>query len=88
MSETGLSGHRFVLLLYGLLIAFAGVAGFLTGIVVSDLSPPAYLFLVEFPATPLGMAAYGALTVATVLGVPLALVIAVSEWTDAVDEST
>lgn len=85
MSQNGWEGPRFVLLLYAALVAFSGVAGFLTGIVVADLRPPAYLFLVELPATPLGMAAYGALTIATGLGIPLALVIYVSEYLDAAE---
>lgn len=81
------SGPRFVLLLYVALVAVAGVAGFLTATVVDGLEPPAYLFLVDFPPTRAGFAAYGALTVATVLGVPLALVVYVSRYVDAVDEA-
>jgi hypothetical protein len=68
--------------LYGALVAVAGVAGFLTGTFVSGLSAPRFLFLIPFPPTPLGFAAYGALTLALVLGLPLVLVVYVSERLD------
>jgi hypothetical protein len=78
----GRSGHRFVLFLYVALVAVAAVAGLLTGTFVADLRPPRFLFLVPFPATPLGFAAYGGLTVAIALGIPLALVSYVSREID------
>ncbi|WP_410765273.1 cox cluster protein [Haloferax sp. DFSO60] len=79
---SNLGGRRFVLGLYAALVTVAGVAGFLTGTFVSDLSAPRFLFLIPFPPTPLGFAAYGALTLALVLGLPLVLVIFVSERID------
>jgi hypothetical protein len=79
---TGRDGQRFVLVLYVALIAVATAAGFLTGTFVSGLEQPRFLFLVPFPATPVGFAAYGGLTLALVLGVPLALVIYVSQTID------
>lgn len=70
-------------MLYFTLVAVAGAAGYLTATFVENLQPPAYLFLVEFPPTQLGFAAYGALTIATALGVPLLLVVFVSsEYVD------
>ena len=80
--SSNVRGQRFVLGLYVALVAVSGLAGFLTGTFVSGLSPPRFLFLIPFPATPLGFAAYGALTIAFVLGVPLALVVAVSTRLD------
>ena len=77
-----LRGSHFVLLLYATLVAVAGVAGYLIGSVVSGLRAPEFLLLVKFPPTPLGLAAYGALTVALVLGVPLLLVVYVSRHVD------
>ena len=77
-----LRGSRFDLLLYAALVAVAGVAGYLIGSTVSNLRPPEFLLLVEFPPTPLGLAAYGALTVALVLGVPLLLVVYLSRHVD------
>lgn len=71
-----------MLLLYLALVSVAGTAGYLTATFVDDLEPPAYLFLVEFPATQLGFTAYGALTIATVLGIPLLLVVFVSQYVD------
>lgn len=80
--STGRDGQRFVLLLYVALIGVATTAGFLTGTFVSGLEQPRFLFLIPFPATPLGFAAYGGLTLALVLGVPLALVSYVSQTID------
>ncbi|WP_411962806.1 cox cluster protein [Haloferax sp. YSMS24] len=80
--SSNVRGQRFVLGLYAALVAVSGLAGFLTGTFVSGLSPPRFLFLIPFPATPLGFAAYGALTIALVLGVPLALVVFVSARLD------
>ncbi len=82
MTGDGFRGSRLVLLLYLLLVTVGGLAGLLTGVTVDGLAPPRFLFLVAFPPTPLGVAAYGALTVAVVLGVPLTLVIAVSRRVD------
>jgi hypothetical protein len=72
------SGDRFVVGLYLLLVAVGGVAGGLFASVVENPEPPAYLFLVSLPATVPGFVTYGALTVATVLGIPLALVVLVA----------
>jgi hypothetical protein len=85
MSEsgsTGRDGRRFVLVLYVALIGVATAAGFLTGTFVDGLEQPRFLFIIPFPATPIGFAAYGGLTLALVLGVPLALVIYVSQTID------
>jgi hypothetical protein len=78
----GIGGRRFVLVLYALLVAFAGGAGVAFATVVENPEPPALLFVVPLPPTALGFAVYGALTVALVLGVPLALVTLVSARAD------
>jgi len=75
-------GRRFVLTLYVALVGVAATAGYLTGAFVDGLQPPRFLFVVPFPATPLGFAAYGGLTIALVLGIPLALVVYVSGTMD------
>lgn len=71
-----------MLLLYLALVSVGGTAGYLTATFVDNLEPPAYLFLIEFPPTQFGFAAYGALTIATVLGIPLLLVVFVSQYVD------
>lgn len=76
--STGRDGPRFVLALYAILIGITAAAGFLIGIFVEGIQSPKFLFLIPFPATPLGFAAYGGLTIAIVLGIPLALVVYVS----------
>ena len=78
-------GRRFVLQLYAALVGVAATAGYLTGAFVDGLEAPRFLFVIPFPATPVGFAAYGGLTVALVLGIPLALVVYVSGTIDDVD---
>jgi hypothetical protein len=79
---TGVRGPRIVGVLYVLLVAFAGVAGVLFARTVEGARRPALLFVIELPATEVGFAVYGAVTVAIVLGVPLAAVVAVSQRAD------
>jgi hypothetical protein len=81
-SRTTVGGRRSVAVLYVLLVSFATVAGVLFATVVEDPEPPALLFLVPLPPTPVGFAVYGGVTVALVLGVPLVAVIAVSRRLD------
>ena len=78
-------GQRFVLQLYAALVGVATAAGYLTGAFVDGLQAPRFLFVIPFPATPLGFAAYGGLTIALVLGIPLTLVVYVSGAIDDVD---
>ena len=76
--RAGYAGPRLVVGLYLILVLVTATAGFLIATFVGGLEPPRFLFLVPFPATPLGFAAYGGLTLAIVLGIPLALVVYVS----------
>jgi hypothetical protein len=64
-----------VLTLYGVVVGIAGFTGLVIGSLgITDLRPPAYLGVVEFPPTPIGLSLYGALTLATILGALLGLV--------------
>jgi len=78
----GLSGQRVVVGLYCIIVAFTGVAGYLAAIVVGEINAPRFLFLIEFPATPVGLGLYGALTIGLVLGVLLVSVKVVSDRVD------
>lgn len=79
-TQTLTRGRRVVLTIYVITVAVAALTGLILGTFVEgNLLAPKYLGLIEFPATPLGLAAYGALTLATVLGVLLGLVIYVSD---------
>ncbi|WP_411798167.1 cox cluster protein [Halonotius sp. F2-221B] len=80
---TNVGGRRLVVALYGVIVCFTGVAGYLAAGVVGEIEPPRFLFLIPFPATRLGLAAYGALTIALILGV---LLIAVTVVADRVDD--
>jgi len=82
-------GPRLVIALYAFLTAVGGVAGVLVATFVDDLSAPALYAVIPLPPTALGFGVYGAVTIATVLGIPLALVVYVSRRVDdpdAVDE--
>ena len=81
----GRSGRQFVIILYIALTGAAGAAGYLTGYFVDDLSAPMFLFIIPFPLSPLGFAAYGGLTIAIVIGIPLGLVIYVSEYAESIE---
>lgn len=71
-------GRSVVLFLYVAIVVFTGFVGFLLASLGVATEPVAFLGLIEFPATPIGLALYGSLTLATVLGVPLVLVVYVS----------
>ena len=76
--EPGQSGRRVVLFLYVVVVAIAGFTGLVLGYIgPRDLDPQLFGFI-AMPPTPLGMAAYGDITLATVLGVMLVLVTFVS----------
>jgi len=81
----GLRGQRVVVGLYCIIVAFSGVAGYLAATVVGEIDAPRLLFLIEFPATPVGLAAYGALTIGLILGV---LLVSVKVVSDRVDEAS
>ncbi len=83
VSET-FGGRSFVVGFYALIVALTGVVGAVLGAVgPRDLTAVKLLGLVELPPTPLGLAVYGVVTVGLALGVPLALVVLVSEMADA-----
>jgi hypothetical protein len=81
-AEAGRSGQRVVLALYAILVAVSGVGGVLVSTFVDDLAGPELFGVIALPPTPLGFAAFGAVTIAVVLGVPLALVVVVSARVD------
>jgi len=75
----GLSGRRLVATLYVIVVAIATFTGFVLGVIgPRDLDPQLFGFI-DMPPTPLGMAAYGGITLATVLGVLLVGVMYVSD---------
>jgi Mg/Co/Ni transporter MgtE len=75
-SQTG--GRRLVVSLYvGIVLLTAGL-GFVIGVIApQDLDPELFGFI-QLPPTPVGMAVYGGVTIATLLGVLLLGVVYVS----------
>jgi len=82
---TNVGGRKLVVGIYVGVVCFTGVAGYLAAGVVGEIEPPRFLFLIPFPATRLGLAAYGALTIALILGVLLLAVTVVADRVDDVE---
>ncbi|MFD1640955.1 DUF7520 family protein [Halohasta litorea] len=80
--SSGLRGQRVVVGIYLIIVAFTGVAGYMTATVVGEIDPPRLLFLIEVPPTPIGLAVFGAGTIGFVLGVLLVAVTVVSDRFD------
>lgn len=64
-------GKRFVILVYIALVGVTGVFGYIIGLARPENLDPRLLGVVSLPPTPAGVALYGMLTVALVLGVLL-----------------
>jgi hypothetical protein len=79
---TNVGGRRLIVGLYVGIVCFTGGAGYLAAGVVSEIEAPRFLFLIPFPATRIGLAAYGALTIALILGVLLGAVTVVADRVD------
>ena len=78
----GTPGEKVVVAVYVIIVALAGVMGFVLGTIrPADLQPELF-GVIALPPTPFGVALYGMLTVAVALGVFLGLVIYVSRRTD------
>ena len=75
------AGRRVVLVVYAVVVAIAGVMGGLLGLVAPMGMDPT-LVVVDLPATPLGMVAFGVVTVGGGLGLLLLGVRAVSQFDD------
>jgi hypothetical protein len=75
-------GRRFVLALYVAIVGFAGFLGFVLGEVIDMGSPPRLFFLIPLSPNGFGFAVYGVVTIAVVLGIPLGLVVYLSDRLD------
>ena len=81
VSET--PGQKVVVQIYVVIVALAGVMGFVLGTIRPADLEPALFGVIGLPPTPFGVALYGMVTVGVGLGVLLWLVIYVSRRTDA-----
>lgn len=73
-----LGGQWFVLILYATVVSIAGGIGYLLGVFNPKGLDPELFGFIQMPPTPVGMAAYGAITLAVILGVFIGGVILVS----------
>jgi len=71
-------GQKVVVQLYVIIVALAGVMGFVLGTIRPADLQPALFGVIELPPTPFGVALYGVFTVGIGLGVLLGLVVYVS----------
>ena len=69
-------------MLYAVIVGIAGFLGVVLGEVIELPAPPRLFFLVSLPPNGAGFAVYGMVTVAVVLGLPLGLVIYLSNRLD------
>ena len=84
MSEepTGTPGEQVVAGVYVVIVALAGVMGFVLGAIRPAELQPELFGVIALPPTPFGVALYGMITVGVGLGVLLGAVIYVSKRTD------
>ncbi|WP_324662819.1 DUF7520 family protein [Haloarcula sediminis] len=75
-------GEKVVVQMYVIIVALAGVMGFVLGAIRPADLEPALFGVVALPPTPFGVALYGMITVGIGLGVLLGLVVYVSRRTD------
>jgi peptidoglycan biosynthesis protein MviN/MurJ (putative lipid II flippase) len=73
-----LGGQQFITLFYIGIVSLAAIFGYIIGKFGIKGVDPELFSIIQLPPTPVGMAAYGALTIATLLGSILLLVIYVS----------
>ena len=78
VSRSYAGGRRVVVGIYVGLVILAGVLGAILGTIGQDLRPAPLFGVIELAPTPLGLALYGSVTVGTVLGLLLGLVMYVS----------
>ena len=74
-------GKRVVTTVYLIIVVLAGVFGYVIGTISPGQVDPRLFFLIPLPPTPFGMAIYGFVTIAVVLGALLLLVEYVSKKT-------
>jgi hypothetical protein len=84
-SGGGLAGRRLVVGLYLVVVAVAAFLGLVIGLIAPKGLDPRLFGLIDMPPTPLGMAAYGGITLAVLLGALLVAVAYVSRRYDDAD---
>ena len=88
MSEqvTETPGEKVVVQIYVIIVALAGVMGFVLGTIRPSNLQPELFGLIALPPTPFGVAIYGMVTIGLGLGALLGLVVYVSRRTGAAEK--
>lgn len=81
-TEPRTGGRRLVVGLYLGIVCLTAALGFIIGVIAPQGLDPELFGVIQLPPTPTGMAIYGAVTIATLLGVLLMGVVYVSERYD------
>ncbi|MFC6961807.1 DUF7520 family protein [Halocatena marina] len=84
-----LGGRKFVMYLYVTIVGIAAMAGFTIGSFGIEGLDPELFGVIQLPPTAIGMAVYGAITIATLLGSIFLLMIFVSNrYAEPVDDNS
>ena len=78
----GTPGEKVVVAVYVIIVALAGVMGFVLGSIRPADLQPALFGVIALPPTPFGVALYGMITVGVGLGILLGLVVYISRRSD------
>lgn len=78
-------GRRVVYAVYAVVVAIAGLMGFILGVISPRALDPVLFGVIDLPPTPVGMVIFGVVTVGLGLGL---LLIAVSVIADRYDDAT
>ncbi|WP_229109893.1 DUF7520 family protein [Halapricum desulfuricans] len=77
-----LSGRQVIYAVYAAIVSIAALMGFVLGAINPEGMDPTLFFVVDLPATPVGMVIFGVSTVGVGLGVLLLLVAFVADRYD------
>ncbi|MFW6017340.1 MAG: DUF7520 family protein [Halapricum sp.] len=77
-----LSGRRVIYVVYAAIVSIAALMGFVLGTINPEGMDPTLFFVIDLPATPVGMVIFGVSTVGVGLGVLLLLVAYIADRYD------
>ncbi|MCU4716572.1 DUF7520 family protein [Halapricum hydrolyticum] len=77
-----LSGRRVIYIVYAAIVSIAALMGFILGTINPEGMDPTLFFVVDLPATPVGMVIFGVSTIGLGLGALLLLVAYVADRYD------
>jgi len=76
------SGRRVIYVVYAVIVSIAALMGFVLGAINPEGMDPTLFFVVDLPATPVGMVIFGVSTIGVGLGALLLLVAYIADRYD------